>query len=84
MLKSNLFYFGVFIITLSVALISVTLSSPSWSLKLDSENNPVYAWGIIFSFSIGVAATALAIAVLIGKRQKKIKITKPELEYDPN
>ena len=82
--KINLFYFAIFIITLSVSIISITMSNPSWALKLDEKNKLVYSWSIILSFSIGIASFFLIIGVLLIKRNKSKKIVSKELEYDPN
>lgn len=82
--KINLFYFSIFIITLSVSIIAITMANPSWALKLNHKNKLVYSWPIILSFSFGVASFFLIIGVLLIKRNKTKKIVSPELEYDPN
>lgn len=82
--KSNLFYFCIFIITLTVTIISITMSNPSWALKLNREKKLVYNWSIILSFSIGISSSILLIGVLLIKKNKSKKIIQPELQYDPN
>ena len=72
--KINLFYFAIFIITLIISIITITMSNPSWALKLDEKNTLVYSWSIILSFSIGIASFFLIIGVLLIKRNKPKKL----------
>ena len=80
--KPLLFYSGVFIIAFTICALILTLTKPSWCMKLDEKNKLVYSWGIILSFCIGIASLFVLLSVLIVKKHSIKKKNKEK--YDPN
>ena len=81
--KSLLFYIGVFIITFIICALILTLSKPSWIMKLDHKNELVYSWQLIVSFCTGISAMAVLLSILIVKKVPKDNAKSKEV-FDPN
>lgn len=80
--NSILFYSGVFIITFIICALILTLTKPSWCMKLNHKNKLIYSWGVIISFCTGIASLFVVLSLFMVKKTPSEK--KEKETYDPN
>lgn len=81
--KSSLFYVGVFVVPFIICALILTLTKPSWIMKLNHKNELVYSWPLIISFCTGISSLSVLLSILIVKKAPKDSKKKKEA-FDPN